>query len=386
MTNNATPPNGKLEQYSFLLLLVVITVLFFYLLKPFFAPVFWACAISLLFHPVQMRLMRRWGKRPSLTALLTLLICVVVVVIPVLLILMSFVKEGAALYTRIEAGEIDLQAYLDRIQTALPFLQRVQDWLQIDMTALEQQATSGALAVSGFAARNAFLLGQSTFNFFLMLGLMLYMTFFLLRDGSRLVELIVRALPLGDERERLLFAKFAEVTRATVKGNLVVALVQGALGGIIFWILGIPGPLLWGVGMAVLSLIPAVGAALIWLPYSIYLFATGAFASGLILLIYGIAVIGLADNLLRPLLVGRDTKLPDWLVLLSTLGGLVMFGINGFVIGPLIAAVFIVFWQIFSRDYNDEDLQDGTEDTREPMPLPLHEEAGESAAEQSMKN
>jgi predicted PurR-regulated permease PerM len=353
-----TPSNSKLERYTFLLCLLGVTALFLFLLRPFFAPVFWACAISLLFHPVQLKLTARWGNRPNAIALVTLLLCVVVVVIPVLLVLSSFVQEGANLYARIDSGEINPYDYVARVRDALPAAERLMDWLKLDMAALEEQATSGALAASGFAARNVFSLGRNTFNFVLSLGLMLYMTFFLLRDGTKLVAMIARALPLGDEREQLLFAKFAEVTRATVKGNLVVAVVQGALGGFIFWILDIPAPVLWAVAMAVLSLIPAVGAALIWLPFSIYLFVTGAFGSGLILLIYGIVVIGLADNVLRPILVGRDTRLPDWLVLLSTLGGLVMFGINGFVIGPLIAAVFIVFWQIFSRDYNQEELDD----------------------------
>jgi predicted PurR-regulated permease PerM len=279
------------------------------------------------------------------------------VVIPVLLVLSSFFAEGSSLFARIQSGEIDPSTYLARVREALPQLQRLLDWLDLDLETLEEQATNGAVAVSGFAARNVFSLGQSTFNFLLQLALMLYMTFFLLRDGTRLVDLITRALPLGDARERLLFSKFAEVTRATIRGNLVVAIVQGALGGLIFWMLDIPAPVLWGVAMAVVSLIPAVGAGLVWLPFSIYLFVTGEVGAGLTLLIYGVLVIGLADNILRPILVGRDTKLPDWLVLLSTLGGIVMFGINGFVLGPLIAAVFIVFWQIFSRDYNNEDLQ-----------------------------
>ena len=379
MTNDKNRTKHWLEQSSFLLLLLLVTVLFFYLLKPFFAPVFWACAVSLLFYPVQVRFGARWSNSPNLVALATLLLCIVVVVIPVLLVLTSFVQEGANVYARIESGEIDLNNYLDRVRTALPAAQRLMDWLELDMAALEQRATSGALAASGFAAKNALLLGQGTFQFFLNLGLMLYMSFFLLRDGARLVDLLQRALPLGDERERLLFKKFAEVTRATVKGNLVVAVVQGALGGIIFWLLDIPAPILWAVAMAVVSLIPAVGAGLIWLPFSIYLFITGDFGSGLILIIYGVVVIGLTDNILRPLLVGRDTKLPDWLVLLSTLGGLTLFGINGFVIGPLIAAVFIVFWQIFSRDFNDEELiEDVTEIPPPKVPLIILESTDKS--------
>lgn len=348
----------KLEQGVFLSLLLLVTVLFFYLMKPLFAPVFWACVIGLLFYPVQQSLLRRFGDKPTLAALTTLLLCVVVAVIPILLVLTSVVQEGADLYARIESGEVNPGAYIDSVQKALPFLQRGLDWIGMDMDSLKQQASSGALAAGTYAAQNILSLGQMTFGFVFSLALMLYMTFFLLRDGAHLMNLIIRALPVGDEREKLLFAKLAEVTRATVKGTLVVAIVQGALGGIIFWILGIPSPTLWGVAMAVMSLIPTIGAGLIWLPFAIYLFATGDVSSSLILIAYGVLVIGLADNVLRPVLVGRDTKLPDWLVLLSTIGGLGMFGINGFVMGPLIAALFLVFWQIFTREFYHDELQE----------------------------
>jgi len=347
--------NEKIEQRTFLLLLVVISGLFLYLLKPFFAPVFWACAISLVFFPVYQRLELWWGHRPNSSALVTLLACICVVVIPVMLVLTSFLQEAADLYRRIDSGEIKPGAIIERIHSALPAAQALMDRLGMDMDTLKGYAADGALKTSRFLAQHALSLGQSTFSFFLSMGLMLYLAFFLLRDGRKLIDLLVHALPLGDERERLLFAKFAEVTRATIKGNLVVAVVQGALGGIIFWLLGLPAAVLWGVAMAVLSLIPAVGAGLIWAPAAIYLFATGNWVSAIVLTAYGILVIGLADNVLRPILVGRDTKLPDWLVLLSTLGGLVMVGINGFVIGPLIAALFVVFWQIFSRDFHGPD-------------------------------
>ena len=356
MSNNHKYPMLRLEQPLFLLLLALITALFLYLIQPFFTPVFWACAIALLFYPVQTRLQARWQHRPNSTALATLLLCIVVLIIPVLLVLTSFVSEGAKFYAKIESGEIKPQAFLERLQSAVPAVQQLLDRLGLDSTSLIERASDAAVAASSFVASHALAVGQSTFQFFLNLALMLYLTFFLLRDGKHLAQLLSRALPLGDERERLLFAKFAEVTRATIKGNLVVAMVQGALGGFIFWVLGITAPVLWGVVMAALSLIPAIGAGLVWLPFSLYLFSTGEIGPALILLVYGVLVIGLADNVLRPILVGRDTRLPDWLVLLSTLGGLVLFGINGFVLGPLISALFMVFWQIFSREYHQDEL------------------------------
>ena len=178
--------------------------------------------------------------------------------------------------------------------------------------------------------------------------LMLYLLFFFLRDGSELAQRLKDAIPLRTEQKRALFSKFTIVIRAMFKGTILVAALQGVLGGIIFWFLGIPAAVLWGVVMAFLSLLPAVGSALIWLPVALYLLATGAVWQGLVLITYGALVIGLVDNLLRPFLIGMDTKLPDYVVLTSTLGGIAIFGLNGFVIGPVIAAMFIATWDIFS--------------------------------------
>ncbi|NGP54471.1 AI-2E family transporter [Thioalkalivibrio sp. XN8] len=342
----------KLEQAAFLILLALVTVAFVWLLKPFFAPLLWACIIAVLFHPVQVWLEQRWGHRPNITALTTLLACVVLVVIPVLLLLVSFLQQGLSVFEQIQAGELQPGKYIDQVRSAFPVLQELLERFNIEMDTVRDNATQAAVAASQFLARNALSVGQGAFGFVLKLALMLYVTYFLLRDGRKLVEQLVLAIPLGDERERLLFQKFAEVARATVKGNLLVALVQGMLGGLIFWVLGLPAALLWGVVMTVLSLIPAVGAGLVWLPAAIYLYAVGEWVSATVLIAYGVVVIGLADNILRPILVGRDTKLPDWMVLLSTLGGIAMAGINGFVIGPLIAVLFVAFWQIFGREFN----------------------------------
>ena len=344
---------AKLETRTFLALLVGVSLAFVFLLKPFFGPIFWAVAIALIFHPVQQLLVRRLGERPNLNALITLIFCLIIVVIPVLILVTSLVAEGVSLYQQIQNGDIRPGEYIDQVNQSFPAIQAFLAQFDISFAELRDRAVSVFVGGSQFLAKQALGIGQNKFQFFLGLALMVYLAFFLLRDGSKLIELLIRALPLGDERERLLFAKFAEVTRATVKGNLLIAIIQGALGGLIFWILGITGALLWGVVMAVVSLIPAVGAALVWVPTAIYLAAVGEVASALILTTFGVVVIGLADNLLRPLLVGRDTKLPDYIVLLSTLGGIVMFGVNGFVMGPLVAALFIAFWGIFIREFSD---------------------------------
>ncbi|MCP3176217.1 MAG: AI-2E family transporter [Desulfuromonadales bacterium] len=341
-----------LEKLTFLLMLGLVTILFLVLLKPFFGAIFWACIIGLIFYPLYRRLLAAWGERSNLAALATLTAGVLIGIVPTLFVFGSFLQEGASLYQRLQNGDLDFAQYIQRIREAFPVIQNFLERLNLDLNPLQEQLSGAALAASRFLAQNAVQFGQDTLQFFVSLGLMLYVAFFLLRDGQQLVEMLVRALPLGDERERLLFAKFAEVARATVKGNLVVAVVQGSLGGIIFAILGIPGALLWGVVMTLLSLIPVVGAGLIWAPVAIYLFAIGDWVQGLILTAFGVGVIGLVDNILRPILVGRDTKLPDYIVLLSTLGGFAVFGMNGFVVGPLIAALFVAFWEIFVREFN----------------------------------
>lgn len=345
---------APLEQKSFLALLLLVSVAFMWVLKPFFAPIFWACAVALIFYPAQQRLLRKWPGRPNLVALTTLLICTVVVVIPVLAVAASFVTEGVAVYQKLQQGDLDPQKYIDALRTGFPTAYHLLERAGVEFGNLGEQLITALKSAGQFLGKRALAVGQNTFQFFIDLGLMLYLTFFLLRDGPKLVRMLIRALPLGDDREILLFNKFAEITRATIKGNLVVAAVQGALGGLIFWVLGIPAALLWGVAMALLSLIPAVGASLIWLPVALYLYAVGDIAEAVILTAFGAVVIGLVDNLLRPILVGRDTKLPDYVVLYSTLGGLALFGITGFALGPLLAGLFVAFWQIFIQEFNTE--------------------------------
>lgn len=339
-------------------MLVGVSIAFALLMKPFFGPIFWAIAIALIFYPVQQWLTRKLGPRRNLNAVITLLICIVIVVIPVLGLGAALITEGVGLYQKIQSGDIRPGEYIDQVNQSFPAIQAFLGQFDINFAEFRDRAVNAFLGGSQFLGKQALGIGQNTFQFFLGLALMVYLAFFLIRDGQQLVELLIKALPLGDERERLLFAKFAEVTRATVKGNLLIAIIQGGLGGLIFWILGINGALLWGVVMAIFSLLPAVGATIVWIPAAIYLAAIGDVVPAVILSVYGMVIIGLADNVLRPILVGRDTKMPDYLVLLSTFGGLVMFGINGFVMGPLVAALFMAFWGIFIREFSEESRPD----------------------------
>ncbi|MEX1198019.1 MAG: AI-2E family transporter [Pseudohongiellaceae bacterium] len=341
-----------IERRMFFALLASITLLFLWLLQPFWSAIFWAFVMTLIFFPLQRRLQQYWPGRRNTTALITLLTGTLVVVLPAVAIVFAFVAEGISLYQSIESREIDPETILEQIGAAVPWLPELLQRFGVDTGNVREYLSSAAVTVSQWLGQEAVSFGRNTVSFTLRMALMLYLVFFLLRDGDRLAEYIRQAIPLDAERNQLLFGKFVEVTRATVKGNLLVAIIQGALGGLIFFILGIAAPILWAVVMAFLSLIPAVGAFLVWFPVAVYLYATGDWISATVLIAYGAIIIGLADNVLRPILVGRDTKLPDYIVLFSTLGGIAVVGINGFVVGPLIAALFLAFWTTFIRDFS----------------------------------
>ena len=341
---------SQLERGAFLLLLAAVTVAFCWVLLPFAGAVMWSVALAILFTPVYRRLVRRLGGRHNTAALLTLTVALVIVILPLIAIALSLVTEAASVSQRMRSGDINFTRYLQQMFNAIPrwavdLLDRVGLG---DIEAMLDRLAQGAAAASQQIAGRALTIGQNTFEFLVSFGLMLYMLFFLLRDGGQLSGTIRNALPLAKPHTNFLLNKFTTVIRATVKGNIVVAVVQGAIGGISFWALGVQGSLLWGVVMAILSLLPAVGAALIWGPVAAYFIATGSVWQGVTLTLIGIFVIGLVDNVLRPILVGKDTQMPDYIVLMSTVGGLALFGINGFVIGPVIAAMFMAAWHVFA--------------------------------------
>ena len=347
-------PN-HLQDKAFLLLLIAVTIAFGAILWQFHGAVFWGVILAILFAPLHRKLLKRMPKRPTLAALCTLGLCLVIVILPMTAITVSLVQEASVIYERVRSGQLNFGLYLQQVIAALPaWAANLLDRLNLtSIGELQQKLSSVAVQASQFVATQALSIGQNTLEFLVGFGIMLYLLFFLLRDGASLARRIGHATPLDDAHKRQLVSKFTTVIRATVKGNIVVAASQGALGGLIFWVLGIQGPVLWGVLMAFLSLLPAVGAGLIWVPVAIYFLATGAVWQGAVLTAFGIGVIGLVDNVLRPILVGKDTKMPDYIVLISTLGGMGLFGLTGFVIGPVIAALFMASWDLFAPNHTD---------------------------------
>jgi predicted PurR-regulated permease PerM len=340
------------EDNTLLLLILALSVAFAWILAPFYGAVLWGIVFAILFTPLYRRLRLLVRGNHALAATTTVLLVVVVLILPLIALTSSLTREITALYLRIQSGELAPGQYLQNLFDALPpgALQLLERFGEADSDAFKARANAALLRVSQLAGRQVFSAGQNMLSFAVSLFVMLYLLFFLLRDGQTLTARITGAIPMRPERLQALVTRFAAVVRATVKSNVAVAVLQGAFGALIFFVLGIRSPLLWGALMAVLSLMPIVGAILVWLPTAVYLITTGNVWKGTILIAYGLLVIGLVDNVVRPLMVGKGASLPDYVVLISTLGGVATFGVNGFIVGPLIAAMFVATWNIFASE------------------------------------
>ncbi len=349
------------ESRVLFLLFLAAAVALGWILLPFYGAIMWGSIIALLFSPLHRRLLTYLNRRRTLAALLTLLTVLVIIVLPFAFITASLANEARQIYAQLESGELKPEHYFRGVFDALP--DWISAWLDrfgmVNFPALQRRLSVVLTEASQFFAKQALSIGQITFDFVVQLFVALYLTFFLIRDGDEVIDTLRRGIPLSILHKRELFETFATVIRATVKGNLAVAVIQGALGSLAFWFLGVSGALLWGVLMAFLSLVPAIGSALVWLPVAIYLLITGDLWQGIALTVYGVVVIGLVDNLLRPLMVGKDTRMPDYVVMITTLGGMAVLGINGFVLGPVIAALFIAVWRIYAMARSGDSASTG---------------------------
>ncbi len=327
---------------AFIILLTAVSLLFATLIIDFILPIFWAIVLAILFSPINQYLGNKINK-PALTSLCTIVLISLLVLAPCFFIMTAVADEALTIVREIETGEINLEQFLISISQLLPALTERLDTLGYD---------TNALGTSQYALSLIMNVGENILRFMLLTFVMIYLLFFFLKDGDQIIAKCVNAFPLEDNQERLLIEKFKNVTKATVKGTIVVGVVQGIIGGVIFALLDIKAAVLWGVLMAFFSILPSIGTAIIWFPAACILFFSGAWLKALILLLVGVFIIGLIDNFLRPYLVGKETKLPDYLILLTTLGGVSLVGLSGFVIGPIIAALFITLWSLLKLDQN----------------------------------
>ena len=344
---------NRIRRTSFFVVLALVTAVFFGLISNFLLACFWATVLAIIFRGTYDWFLKKMNGRENGAATSTVLFILIVVVLPIALVSMMVLNESRLVYEAIENGDLRPQQFLDAAQEKVPAIERAVARLGISEAELESRMRTFITNAVESAGSIALRYTQNAIGFLVQFTLMLYLLYFFIRDGDRIIGAIIDALPIGDEVERQLFERFTKVSRATLKGTVVVATLQGSIGGLLFWILGIPGAVLWGVVMIFLSLLPVGGSGIIWLPAAIILLIQGQISKGVIIIVVGALIIGLVDNLLRPRLVSRDTKMPDYLVLLSTLGGIAWFGISGFILGPVLAALFLTCWSITGQLFGE---------------------------------
>jgi predicted PurR-regulated permease PerM len=338
-----------------LLLVVAVSALFLAVTWPFLKPLLVGAILAGLCQPLYRWVTRLLRGRRSLGAVVALLILFILLVGPISAFLGIVVQQ--ALHVSNEA----IPWVRQHIGSAGTF--NAHDWLVQRFPSLADHVPSQeqiaenvgtvAKATGGYLVAAVSRMTAGTAAFLLDLFVMIYAMFFFLKDGAKILEKIFYYTPLSHEDESLMMHRFASITRATVKGTLVIGVIQGTLAGIAFWVAGLDGAAFWGTVMAILSIVPGIGAALVWVPAVIYLFITGQVLTATLLLAWCAAVVGTVDNILRPILVGKDAKMPDLLILVGTLGGLFLFGPIGFIVGPIVCGLFLTVWEIYGATFRD---------------------------------
>jgi len=341
-----------LNKSVLLLLVVFISAVFLSMIRSFLMAILLAGIFSALAHPLYKRFERWYGGRRALASLSTLVLIVIVVIVP-LGVLMGIVTSQAIkvgnTVTPWVQEQIAQPGAFDKLLNSLPFYDKLAPYSE----TIWRKAGELAGAVSRFLIDSISSATLGAVNLLFMAFAMLYSMFFLLMDGDRLLEKILYYLPLRDQDERRMLDRFTSVTRATLKGTAVIGIIQGGLAGLAFWVVGIPSAVFWGTIMAVLSIIPGIGTALVWGPAVIILAAGGNFLKASGLGIFCALIVGGIDNFLRPALVGKDTQMHELMIFFGTLGGIMMFGVIGMIIGPIVAALFITIWEIYGVAFKD---------------------------------
>ena len=334
------------------LMTITISALFFSMISQFLMAIFLAGLFSALARPFYLHLKIWFGGRRHLASATTMLLMIVVVLIPAMFLIGIIVGQAidvgqsATPWVKQYIDQPDrITAYLQH----LPFYEQLVPYREIILEKAGQLVGSiSTLIVNGLSSAT---LGTASFLF--MTFVFLYTMYFFQMDGVKLIRRILYYLPLGSDDENLMLEKFTSVTRATLKGSLLIGILQGGLAGIAFAVAGIDNAVFWGSVMAVLSVIPSIGSALIWGPACVILIMQGSVGAGVGLLIFCAIVVGSLDNVLRPILVGKDTKMHELMIFFGTLGGIMMFGISGIFIGPLIASLFVTIWELYGVAFDD---------------------------------
>ena len=325
----------------------------FLLFQPFFTSILTAAVLVVLFHGFYDFLLLKTGERPALSAFLTCLFVTFVVVVPVVSVGGLVVKEFVDIVQKYSSNVSFLPSAIDNVFSFLP-----SDF------SFDKQSFSNIVSSGDFSSQMRGLsqslvsVAEKTYSGVaggvLWVIVLFFTLFYLLVDGRRLLSWVKYMSPLRDEYEELLIRRFVSMSRATIKGTLVIGLIQGLIGGVAFFAVGVPSVLVWTVLMIFLSAIPLLGAGLVWMPAALIFLFTGNVWQGVVLLIVGFGVISTIDNILRPRLVGGDTQIHPLLVFFSTLGGISVFGLSGFIIGPILVALFLSLWGIYAKEFRED--------------------------------
>lgn len=339
-----------LQNAFFLGTLALTTFLLLWLLSNFIMTIFWAIILGVVFYPVYKYLLKKFKNRKNPASFVTLLLILVLFFAPMYGVGSLVADEAITFYNQLEIGEgmIDISTYSQSIVAVFSTF-----GFEISESELQTRGIEIAKTTSAVIASSALDFGRATTGAVIQFFLMLYLLFFVFRDGAHLGKRLMDTLPLGNKKEKELFNKFTSIIRAIFKGTLVIALVQGSLGALTLWAAGVDNLLLLAVVMTILAIIPALGPAIILAPVALFLLFTGSIVPGIIVLV-GLVVVSVVDNLLRPALVGREIQMHDVLIMLSIFGGLATFGFTGFVIGPVIMGVFILMWEMFEDQYKKD--------------------------------
>lgn len=340
---------GKMRSLFFFSTLILLTVTFLYLFKPFAYTIFWAGVLAVLFHPVYVKI-KEYIKNSALSAILSIIVILLFLFIPLIILILLLLEQTIELYGLLADNPIWNNPWI------------ISDWIKdssfapvIDLLRYESGQLFLKIAdwASTFLVNSITNVTKNSLKFIIHFFIMIYTLFFFLRDGESFLKKIMHFSPLGDVHEKMLYGKFISTTKAELKSTFIVGGIQGFLGAALFAIVGIKAFVVWGVIMMIAAIIPALGTPIITVPAAIIMFLTGNIWQGVVLTV-GAIFIGTIDNLIRPPLVGKDIELHPLIVFFSTLGGLLLFGISGFVIGPIIASLYISFMSIYEHYYKNE--------------------------------
>ena len=338
---------------AFLLLLVIaITAAFVAMIRTFLLTIFLAAVFAGVTRPLYLQLLAAVGGRRLLASATTIVLLLVVVIAPLILLAGAVANEALEVA---QNGRVWIEArlaeplYVDAALRRIPYIELIEPYRDQIMTrGAELVGSLGTFLANALSAAT-----RGTVLFLFHFVILLYAMFFFLMDGPRMLQSATAYLPLAAADKERMLERFTSVTRATLKGTVLIGVTQGVLAGLAFWVAGIDGAIFWTTLMIVLSVVPGVGIALVWVPAVIILVAQGQIWTGVALTLFCSLVVGTVDNVLRPRLVGRDTKMHDLLILFSTLGGLIVFGATGFIVGPILAALFVTVWEMFGIAFRD---------------------------------